>query len=54
MKTAQGSTVIANGTLVDGRGGAPIKDAVAWMKDPAAPLPSGADKAAKQWLQDDK
>jgi alpha-beta hydrolase superfamily lysophospholipase len=32
----------------------PIKDAVAWMKDPAAPLPSGADKAAKQWLQDDK
>lgn len=28
MKTAQGSTVIANGTLVDGRGGAPIKDAI--------------------------
>ncbi len=28
-----------------------IDDAVAWMKDPTAPLPSGADQAALDWLQ---
>ena len=27
-----------------------INDTVAWMKDPAAPLPSGADRAALEWL----
>ncbi len=29
-----------------------IDDVVAWMKDPGAPLPSGADQAAKAWLHD--
>jgi imidazolonepropionase-like amidohydrolase len=33
MKTFHGSTVIANGTLVDGRGGAPVKDAVVILDD---------------------
>jgi alpha-beta hydrolase superfamily lysophospholipase len=28
----------------------PIDDVVAWMRDPAAPLPSGADRAAAAWL----
>jgi acylglycerol lipase len=28
-----------------------IKDAVAWMKDPTAPLPSRADQAALDWMQ---
>jgi len=27
-----------------------INDVVAWMKDPSAPLPSGADQAADAWL----
>jgi acylglycerol lipase len=31
-----------------------IDDVVAWMKDPAAPLPSGADKAAQEWMQGEK
>jgi alpha-beta hydrolase superfamily lysophospholipase len=29
----------------------PIADILAWIKDPQAPLPSGADKAAVAWLQ---
>lgn len=29
---------------------APIDDILAWMRDPRAPLPSGADKAATAWL----
>ena len=29
-----------------------LGDIVAWMKDPAAPLPSGADEAARAWLKD--
>lgn len=29
---------------------APIEDILSWIKDPAAPLPSGADKAASVWL----
>ena len=29
----------------------PIGDILAWIKDPQAPLPSGADKAAAAWLQ---
>lgn len=28
----------------------PIADAVAWLADPSAPLPSGADAAARAWL----
>ena len=28
----------------------PIGDILAWMRDPQAPLPSGADKAAVAWL----
>jgi acylglycerol lipase len=28
----------------------PIGDILAWIRDPAAPLPSGADKAAQAWL----
>jgi len=28
----------------------PIGDVVAWMRDPSAPLPSDADKAARAWL----
>jgi acylglycerol lipase len=31
-----------------------IDDVVAWMKDPAAPLPSGADVAAQQWMKAEK
>jgi len=27
-----------------------INDVVSWMKDPAAPLPSGAGKAAEAWM----
>jgi alpha-beta hydrolase superfamily lysophospholipase len=30
---------------------APIGDVIAWMHDPAAPLPSGADRAARSWLE---
>lgn len=29
---------------------APIEDTIAWMRAPDAPLPSGADRAAKAWL----
>ena len=29
---------------------APIGDIIAWLADPAAPLPSGADEAAIAWL----
>ena len=29
----------------------PIGDILSWIRDPGAPLPSGADKAAAQWLQ---
>jgi acylglycerol lipase len=29
----------------------PIGDILAWIRDPRAPLPSGADKAADVWLQ---
>jgi alpha-beta hydrolase superfamily lysophospholipase len=28
----------------------PIGDVIAWIRDPSAPLPSGADKAAAPWL----
>ena len=28
----------------------PIGDIIAWIRDPAAPLPSGADRAAAEWL----
>jgi alpha-beta hydrolase superfamily lysophospholipase len=28
----------------------PIDDILAWMRDPSAPLPSGADRAASVWL----
>jgi acylglycerol lipase len=31
-----------------------IKDVVAWMKNPGAPLPSGADKAAEVWVRADE
>jgi acylglycerol lipase len=31
-----------------------IGDMVAWMKNPAAPLPSGADKAAAEWMKGEK
>jgi alpha-beta hydrolase superfamily lysophospholipase len=31
-----------------------INDVVTWMKDPTAPLPSGADKAAQEWMQGQK
>jgi alpha-beta hydrolase superfamily lysophospholipase len=31
-----------------------IGDVVTWMKDPAAPLPSGADNAADAWLKKEK
>jgi alpha-beta hydrolase superfamily lysophospholipase len=31
-----------------------INDAVAWMQDPAAALPSGADQAAEVWMQGEK
>jgi acylglycerol lipase len=31
-----------------------IDDVVAWMQDPGAPLPSGADKAAQEWMQGQK
>ncbi len=30
--------------------GLPIGDIVAWIRDPHAPLPSGADRAARAWL----
>ncbi len=29
----------------------PIGDILSWIRDPAAPLPSGADKAAEAWLR---
>jgi acylglycerol lipase len=28
----------------------PIGDAIAWIRDPVAPLPSGADATAREWL----
>jgi alpha-beta hydrolase superfamily lysophospholipase len=28
----------------------PIRDILAWMRDPAAPLPSRSDQAARTWL----
>jgi acylglycerol lipase len=28
-----------------------VNDVVAWMNDPAAPLPSGADRAAEEWMK---
>jgi hypothetical protein len=31
-----------------------IDDVAAWMKDPKAPLPSGADQAAQEWLREHK
>ena len=31
-----------------------INDVVTWMKDPMAPLPSGADKAAGEWMRGEK
>ena len=31
-----------------------INDVAAWMKDPTAPLPSGADKAAQEWMAEKK
>jgi acylglycerol lipase len=31
-----------------------INDVVAWMKDPAAPLPSSADQAAESWVEGEK
>ncbi len=32
----------------------PIADVVAWIREPAAPLPSGADRAADLWLAEQK
>jgi acylglycerol lipase len=32
----------------------PIKDVAAWLKNPAAPLPSGADQAAQAWMRNEK
>jgi alpha-beta hydrolase superfamily lysophospholipase len=32
----------------------PIGDILAWIHDPNAPLPSGADRAAQAWLQEQK
>ena len=29
----------------------PIEDVLAWIRDPNAPLPSGADRAAAMWLK---
>ena len=29
----------------------PIADTAAWLAHPAAPLPSGADEAARAWLR---
>jgi hypothetical protein len=29
----------------------PIGDIVAWLRDPSAALPSGADRAAEAWLR---
>jgi len=31
-----------------------IGDVVAWIKDPSAPLPSGADRTAQTWMQNPK
>jgi len=31
-----------------------IDDVAAWMKNPTAPLPSGADKAAQEWMAEKK
>lgn len=31
--------------------GKPIEDVIAWMRDPKAPLPSGAERAAAEWLE---
>jgi acylglycerol lipase len=30
-----------------------IDDVIAWMKDPSAPLPSGADRAAEVWVKEE-
>ena len=32
----------------------PIGDILAWMADPHAPLPSGAERAAQAWLRGEK
>jgi len=31
-----------------------IGDVVGWMKDPAAPLASGADREAAEWVKEEK
>jgi acylglycerol lipase len=31
-----------------------INDVISWIKDPAAPLPSGADQAAAEWVKTEK
>jgi alpha-beta hydrolase superfamily lysophospholipase len=36
--------------LRDNDRAAPIEDILAWIRDPNAPLPSGADLAASAWL----
>jgi alpha-beta hydrolase superfamily lysophospholipase len=36
--------------LRDKERGAPISDILAWIRDPDAPLPSGAEQAAAAWL----
>ena len=40
--------------LLDSGRAAPIGDVVAWIRDPRAPLPSGADRVAASWLADRK
>jgi alpha-beta hydrolase superfamily lysophospholipase len=40
--------------LRDSGRAAPIGDVVAWIRDPGAPLPSGADRAAASWLAEQK
>ena len=54
MKTAAGTTVVANGTLVDGTGGPPVPDAVVVATDgriayagPAAAAPTPPPDAAR-------
>ena len=40
--------------LRDLRRETPIEDIIGWIRDPAEPLPSGADKAAAAWLAKQK
>ena len=54
MKTSQGTTLISNGQLVDGRGGPPVKDAALLIRDgrivfagPAAEAPTIAPETDK-------